>query len=93
MPIDSIRGYVTCDSCGTPFSAGIDEPTIPPAGWSMFDIAADAVRGSLEYQYETLQEKGKRPWIGNAGLSSVQNGELLCCECTAVEDRKHDDDV
>jgi hypothetical protein len=32
---------VACDACGVPFSVGIDEPDVPPNGWSMFDIAVD----------------------------------------------------
>lgn len=93
MPITAIRVHVTCDACGVPFSVGIDEPTMPLPGWCMFDMAIDAVRNSLAYQYETIAERGKRPWLGDACLSSVYADKLLCCECTVVEDRKHDDDT
>lgn len=93
MPIDAIRVYVICDACGVPFSVGIDAAAIVPVDWDIFEMAIDAVRGSLEYQYESLSERGKRPGFGDASLSSVQDGKLLCCDCTVIEDRKHDDDT
>jgi hypothetical protein len=92
MPITAIRVYAACDECGVPFSVAIDEADMPAPGWSMYDIAVDAVRSSLDYRHESVGEKGKRPDFG-ASLSSVENNKLLCCDCTVVEDRKHDDDI
>lgn len=71
MSIVSVRASVECDCCGSPFSVALDESYVPPKGWSIFDVAVDAVRGSSEYRGPGLTS------------SSVQEGNQLCAICTS----------
>jgi hypothetical protein len=81
MALDEIRAAFTCDGCGVPFSVQVDPAGVPPAGWSAFDHAEDAVRGSLGYE-------GPKTPEGFVGMSSVQDGRHLCGWCTNEADRK-----
>ena len=85
MAVEAIRTIITCDRCGIEFSVAIDAAHIPPPGWSMHDIAVDAVRGSLEY--EQLLQFGCPQ--GHGGVSSVQNHLMLCCGCTNSIDEEN----
>lgn len=48
--IQSIRATFQCDSCGRDFSVAIDPAYLPPATWTVFEIAVDAVRQGLRYE-------------------------------------------
>ena len=85
MPVKAIRAVILCDRCGVEFSVAIEETTIPVAGWSMWDVAEDAVRGSLDYA-QTYRVDRIACLIGH--LSSVQQGQMLCADCTASVDRE-----
>jgi hypothetical protein len=47
MSLEAITAKFECDECGKPFEASIDESYQPPPGWSMFDVAEDAIRGTV----------------------------------------------
>ena len=87
MPVRTIRAYVECDQCGLQFSVAIEETSSCPLEWSMYDMAIDAVRGSLEYEEVPLQGGRLSGLISKS--SSIQNGQILCAECTRIEDAKH----
>ncbi len=80
MSVKVIRAFIACDECGREFSVAIEETTHPPPGWSMWDVAKDAVRGSLEYN-----ERDAGHWHIS---SSVQDEKMLCAACTVTYDRQ-----
>lgn len=84
MSLIHIRAHFECDECGKQFSVGIAADYVPPAKWSMFDVAEDSVRGSLDYE-----EKG---WDGGL-CSSVQNEKHLCKDCTKKADEESPEEV
>lgn len=73
MSIVSIRAAVECDECGRRFKVDLEEAYQPPAGWSLFDCAVDAVRGGVAHD------------LGE-GSTSVQSGRALCVHCTREAD-------
>jgi hypothetical protein len=79
-----IRAHFDCDECGKQFSVGIAADYVPPEKWSMFDVAEDSVRGSVDYE-----EKG---WDGGL-CSSVQNNKHLCKDCTRKADEANPEPV
>ena len=81
MSVKAIRAIILCDRCGSEFSVAIEEATNPGAGWSMWDVAEDAVCGSLDYQQQATPDRPDRP-LGYG--SSVQHGQMLCADCTRV---------
>ncbi len=80
MPIQSIRVTAACDVCGITFSVAIDEADVLPQGWSIYDVAVDAVRGGVEYRDCRAEH------LCRGVASSVQQGLLLCRECTVDAD-------
>jgi hypothetical protein len=83
MSLIHIRAHFDCDECGKQFSVGIAADYEPPAGWCVFDVAVDAVRGSVDYD-----EKG---YVGGLS-SSVQNDKHLCRTCTVKADEASPDE-
>jgi hypothetical protein len=73
----NIKAKFKCDECGNEFIVTIDPACEPPAGWTVFEVAEDAVRGGVTYE----DERG-------GDVSSVQNELHLCSQCT----RRHDAD-
>ena len=80
MTIKRIEAVVGCDSCGTEFSMDIDPADKPPAGWAMFDVAVDSIRG------------GRVGRIGPPGMPSVQAKLHLCATCTKMVDLAYPED-
>jgi len=79
MSVIKIRAFIECDECGAQFSVALDPADPTPDGWTLWELAEDAVRGSVNYEDKT--------W--HSGLSSsVQNDKMLCKDCTAKEDAK-----
>lgn len=83
MSVIKIRAFIQCDECGAQFSVGMDPFYIPPAKWSLRDVAELSVRGSVNYE-DKLWQYGL--------VSSVQDGKMLCKDCTEKADGKSDDD-
>ena len=83
MAVKAIRAIILCDLCGIEFSVAIEEATNPVAGWSMWDVAEDAVRGSLGYEQKATPDR-LGGLLGHS--SSVQQGQMLCADCTLVID-------
>lgn len=79
MSLIEVRAEFLCDGCGRPFSVRVEAPYVPPEGWSVFDVAQDAVRGSIDYV-------GPKNPGGFRGISSVQNDRHLCGLCTSGAD-------
>lgn len=78
--IVEIKAKFSCDECGTEFLVSMDPATDPPAGWSVFDLAEDAIRAGHDY------EDGHEPqsdWIG-----SVEGDRHLCGKCTRKSDQE-----
>lgn len=80
MALKNIQANMECDGCGVPFSVEIEASSEPPSDWNMFDVAVDAVRGSLGYRDREIN--------GCVFGSSVQNDKHLCRRCTAAEDKR-----
>lgn len=76
MSIELIKALFNCDGCGCQFSVLIDNAQKVPDGWDLYDIAVDAVRGSIGYQDRTQKQ----------GSSSVQDDKHLCAKCTRAAD-------
>ena len=83
MPIKAIRAVIECEGCGVEFSVGIAEDLMPEAEWCMWDVAQDAVRGSLDYRQASGQ-----PNVSSLAVSSIQDGKMLCADCTRTADAK-----
>jgi hypothetical protein len=81
MSVIRIRAHIKCDECGAQFSVGMDPSYEPPAKWSLWDVAEDAVRGSVQYE-DKLWQYGL--------VSSVQDGKMLCKACTEKADARPD---
>jgi hypothetical protein len=79
MALIEMRAEFKCDGCGRAFSVEVDSAPAIPEGWSAFDVAEDAVRGSVAY-------RGPKDANGTTGSSSVQEGRHLCGPCTSVAD-------
>lgn len=69
-----VRARVECEACGKGFTVALDSGLDCPLGWSVFDLAKDAVRGG-----EIVEEAGKRIELKS---SSVQDDKMLCGACT-----------
>lgn len=82
--LNGIRAYFTCDRCDQTFTVQLDPPYVPPEGWTMYDVAEDAVRGSSGYG-------GPLSKSGVEGCSSIwqKTGKWrhLCGRCTSVLDK------
>lgn len=78
--IVEIEAKFSCDECGTEFFASIDPAIVPAAGWSMFDVAEDAVRGGIGY-YDGFDDHPH-----GAPIGSVDDGRHLCARCTRKND-------
>lgn len=74
MSVTCILATIACDSCGAEFRVELDPAYNPPAGWSIWDVAVDAVRGGVE--------------ADGTGSTSVQDGEMLCSSCTKERDEQ-----
>lgn len=83
MTLKSISAKFECDGCGAAFEAYIDPARTLPADWSMFDMAVDAVRGSVGAACTSVQG---------------ESNQCLCHKCTravddfVTEDRNATDD-
>ena len=79
MSIRYIHVHANCDECGLPFRVELELAYTTPHGWTVYDLAVDAIRGSLEYHDSVI--------LGS-GSSSVQGDKHLCHMCTYKADRK-----
>ena len=76
----AIEAKFSCDDCGTEFFQPIDPASIAPAGWSMFDVAEDFVRGGIGYR------DGTDDWTGSGSIGD--DGRHYCARCTRGYDAK-----
>lgn len=76
MTVTSIQALCHCDECGEPMTVDLDPAYKPPASWTLWDCAEDAVRGGN----------------AGAGITSVQDDKMLCPICTKAEDAKYPDE-
>lgn len=74
--IKEVKATFECDRCGTEFTVKIDTAIEPPAGWSVFEIAEDAIWSLLNYEDATIK-KGDTILGG-----SVDSGKHYCQRCT-----------
>jgi hypothetical protein len=75
--IQSIRSFFQCDSCGRESSVSIRPAYLPPATWTLMDIAVDAVRRGCHYRGPMLAKF-------HLGTPSVApNGDQLCDVCSS----------
>lgn len=81
MTVVSIKSVIECDGCGVQFGVEHDPAYVPPAAWSLWDVSEDAVRGGFVI--------GKSIFDGS---SSVQDGQMLCIECTRKADAANPED-
>ena len=75
MAVVSIKSVIECDECAARFTVLHDPAYSPPADWSLWDVAEDAVRGGYV--------EGKSIFDGSC---SVQDGRMLCIPCTRRAD-------
>ena len=75
MSVISIKSAIECDGCGARFAVDHDPAYKPPSGWSLWDVAEDAVRGG--------HVDGASIFDGSC---SVQDGQTLCIPCTQKAD-------
>jgi hypothetical protein len=80
MIIDILAKY-QCDICGAIFTVELDPAYVPPTIMCMFDIAEDAVRGSLEYRSQKPEDK---PYLS----CSVNKTKHLCGMCSYEADKE-----
>ena len=78
--IVEIEAKFACDDCGTEFFAPLDPACVPPAGWSIFAVAEDSVRGGIGYS-DARDDEGV---IGSGSVG--YDGRHYCAKCT----RKYD---
>lgn len=79
--IQSIRATFQCDSCGREFSVAIDPAYLPPATWTLMDIAVDFIRRGSDYRGPSN--------INGIGWGTVApDGDQVCDVCSS----KGDDD-
>lgn len=71
MSVLRIVASIECEGCGCLFKIEID-PADKCDGWSVFDYAKDAVRGS----------NGIIDWDGKSIFTSVEDDKMLCPNCT-----------
>jgi hypothetical protein len=73
-----MKSTVECDECAGRFVVVHDAAYAPPAGWSLWDVAEDAVRGGY--------------FEGGSIFAScsVQDGKMLCAPCTKKADAEPD---
>lgn len=70
MSLVVILAHISCDRCGERFEVDLDAAYKPPADWTLWDCAEDAVRGGVSLHDNFLKS------------TSVQNGQMLCPTCT-----------
>lgn len=78
--IVEIEAKFSCDDCGTEFFVGLDPAYEPPAGWSIFAVAEDAIRGGQKYS-DAVDYAHGGPW-GPWKSGSVEDGRHYCAQCT-----------
>lgn len=76
MSVTSIRATIACDDCGARFTVDLDAAYKPPVGWSLFDVAEDAVRDGGGDLMDSC---------------SVQDEKHLCVACTRKADAEDDE--
>ncbi len=82
MSLINIIASFECDLCGVQFKITVDPAVEASDGSSAYDLAEDAVKGSVDYEQ-----------IGDdilLGICSVQHGKHLCDACT-TEGYKNDE--
>ncbi len=77
MSVRWIKAQIECDECGTRFQVELEESSITPEDWTLFELVEDVVRGGIG---------GDNPLKG----SSVQEGKMLCSNCTEKADKKNE---
>lgn len=76
--IVEIEAKFACDDCGTEFVVSLDPASQAPRGWTVFEIAEEAIRGGSEYR-----DGFERP--GAIGSVSI-HGRHYCDRCTLKHD-------
>lgn len=79
MAVSIILATIECDGCGHPFRVEIDPARSPPAGWSVFDVIEDTVRGGNVHDDRRHDDIDLLTWS-----CSVQHDDdqMLCIDCT-----------
>ncbi len=80
MGVQWIRSEIQCDDCGSRFQVEHDAAYRPPAGWALWDVSEDAVRGGYVHGLSIFD-----------GSCSVQDGRMLCIPCTRAADATSSD--
>lgn len=81
MAVLSISALIECDECAVHFASDMDAARTVPTGWSLWDAAVDTVRGGYVNGTSVFD-----------GSCSVQDGRMLCIECTRKADAESDED-
>lgn len=74
MSVRRVTATVECDACGKQVTVFLDAATKMSAR-SLYDLVEDAVRGGT----------ATNDLVGEP--TSVQDGMMLCSECTAIADK------
>ncbi len=73
--IVEIEAKFACDDCGTEFTVPVDPAKVAPAGWSMFAVAEDFIRGGMGYRDATDDVP-----VGSGSVGD--DGRHYCARCT-----------
>jgi hypothetical protein len=77
-----VKAMFACDDCGTEFIVSLEPAYEPPAGWSVFAVAEDAIRGGQGYE-DGVEGSMPGPWSsGSVG----DDGRHYCDRCTRKRD-------
>ena len=58
--IVEIKAEFRCDNCNYRFRVGLDPAYVPPANWSLFEVAEDRVRGDGDCSVDDWQKPAPR---------------------------------
>lgn len=82
--IQHIESQFSCDDCGTEFIVKLDPVWTLPDGWSLFDIAEDAIRRGLSYSDAAEYVVGRDSYCGRVDA----DGRHLCRRCAGKKGAK-----
>ena len=83
MALIEIRARFRCDDCGREFSVQLDPVDKPPTGWSVFDVAEDAIRGGAGYIGPDVTGS-----VQKSDTISDKDNKHLCGTCTEKTDEE-----
>lgn len=78
--IVEVEAKFSCDECGTEFVLSLDPAYSPPNGWSVFEIAEDAIRAGRQYS------DGAGVTSGLGGVDG--DGRHYCDSCNSKRGEK-----